>query len=404
MRVFATLPIAFAALLLTSGCAYDYAGGRAPDYSEEYDGGPNAGWGNGAYGQPGDRFGGQNVGNVAVFDAPLAAYGQWVNSRFGRAFRPDVGGDWRPYVNGRWGANRLWISGDPWGWATDHYGRWGFDNRVGWVWTPGTEWGPSWVAWREDDRQNMAGWAPIPPGVNYSINLGFGNGWGFDDFNSWYAPSWVWVPQSFLYQPGFGGRVLPWRLGANYWGGSHWQHQPGWGGRQNWRGNRGRGDQWFGNGQGNWQGDRQGNWQGGQQGNWQDRRGDPRFGNGPGDWQDQRGGFDRRRGGLRPGQSAVPDRDGFVGYRGAPVANSDAPRAGGLGAGGGPGGGAGGGAGGGGRPDRGSPPASVPQYSAPPPQYVERSAPSPLPQPEAPDRVEAPRRSAANDEGPTRPD
>ena len=249
------LPIALAALMLTSACVYDGATSYAP---EGYPPGYDSGMGSGLVTQPGDLFGGRNVASVAAFDAPLAPYGQWLNSRFGRAFRPDAPQGWRPYVNGRWGENRIWISDDPWGWATDHYGRWGFDERIGWVWVPGTEWAPSWVAFRDAPAQNVTGWAPIPPNVSYSLNFGFGNGWGYDSYDSWYGPSWVWVPHSYLYQPGFGGRVLPWSYGANYWGGSRWQYQPGWGGRPherpvpatrppggNWQG-RPQDDQWQG--------------------------------------------------------------------------------------------------------------------------------------------------------------
>jgi hypothetical protein len=351
MRSLAILPLA--ALLLTSACAYDYAGGYAPDYPPGYD----SGMGSGLVTQPGDRFGGQNVASVAVFDAPLAPFGQWVDSRFGRAFRPDVGPDWRPYVNGRWGENRLWISDDPWGWATDHYGRWGFDERAGWVWTPGTEWAPSWVAWREDEGQNVAGWAPIPPGVNYSVNLGFGTGWGYDNFNSWYAPSWVWVPRSYLYQPGFGGRVLPWRYGASYWGDSRWQYQPGYAGRPNWQGNPGRGGPGYGNGG-------YGNGQGYGRGSWQGQRGNP-------------GNAVRPARGPRPGQSAVPDQNGFVAYQTTPRSDPG-PQSGAVA---------------GVRPDRAS--------AAPRPQRAERPAPQQQ-RAEAP-RSESPRRSAANDEGPIRP-
>jgi hypothetical protein len=213
------------ALLLLSGCAYDYAGGYAPDYPPGYD----SGIGGGDVVQPGDLFGGQNVASVELFYAPLAGFGRWADTRFGYAFIPAVQAGWRPYVNGRWGDNRLWISNDPWGWATDHYGRWGFDDRIGWVWVPGTEWAPSWVAWREDD--NVAGWAPIPPGVRYSVSIGFGGGNGYDDWNSWYSPSWVWVPRPYLYRPGFGGGVLPWQGGRDYWRTSRWQGQSGWNGR-----------------------------------------------------------------------------------------------------------------------------------------------------------------------------
>ena len=241
------LPLITGAMLLINSCAYDGATGYAP---EGYPVGYDAGMGSGLVSQPGDRFGSQNVASIDAFTAELAPYGQWVDSKFGRAFRPDVSQDWRPYVNGGWGENRLWISNDPWGWATDHYGRWGFDDRIGWVWAPGTEWAPSWVAWREDSARNVAGWAPVPPGVNYSLNLGFGNGFGYDNYDSWYGPSWVWVPQNYLYQPGFGGRVLPWRYGANYWGGSRWQYQPGFSGRPaqggNWHGHPSQGGNYQG--------------------------------------------------------------------------------------------------------------------------------------------------------------
>lgn len=170
--------------------------------------------------QPGDRFGFQNVGDVAAFQQPLAQYGRWVNSRWGNAFLPDAPEGWRPYQNGQWGPDRFWRSEDPWGWATDHYGRWGFDETVGWVWVPGTEWAPSWAAWREDD--DVIGWAPIPPQVNYRWDAGFGNDWRWNDWNSWYAPSWVWVPRTQIYAGSYRTRALPWHNGARYWRGSRW--------------------------------------------------------------------------------------------------------------------------------------------------------------------------------------
>ncbi len=217
------------ALLLMSGCAYDYAAGYAPQYPPGYD----SGLGSGDVVQPGDLFGGQNVASTEVFFGPLARYGQWADTRFGYAFIPAVRPGWRPYVNGRWGDNRLWISNDPWGWATDHYGRWGFDEQIGWVWVPDTEWAPSWVAWREND--DVAGWAPIPPGVRYSVSVGFGSGYGYDDWNSWYGPSWVWVQRPYLYRPGFGNGPLPWQGGRDYWRLSQWQRSSGWNGQQGYR-------------------------------------------------------------------------------------------------------------------------------------------------------------------------
>jgi hypothetical protein len=228
------------ALMLLGGCAYGYADTHAPAYPPGYD----AGTGSGRFAQPGDRFGAQNVASVEVFYQALAPYGRWVDSRFGYGFQPRTAAGWRPYVNGRWGENRLWISDDPWGWATDHYGRWGHDDRLGWVWIPGTEWAPSWVAWRDADQ--VSGWAPIPPGVNYTVGLGFGTGWGFDNWNSWYGPGWVWVPRASLYRPGFGGAILPWSYGINYWNGSRWNHGPGWNGGWNGGWNNGWNNGWNG--------------------------------------------------------------------------------------------------------------------------------------------------------------
>ena len=31
-------------------------------------------------------------------------------------------------------------------------GRWFFDDSYGWVWVPGSEWAPAWVAWRYGDN------------------------------------------------------------------------------------------------------------------------------------------------------------------------------------------------------------------------------------------------------------
>jgi uncharacterized protein DUF6600 len=44
---------------------------------------------------------------------------------------------WRPYSVGQWvitDYDGTWVSDEPWGWATDHYGRWFFEPSDGWVW------------------------------------------------------------------------------------------------------------------------------------------------------------------------------------------------------------------------------------------------------------------------------
>jgi hypothetical protein len=241
------------AMTLT-GCAYDSVSGQAPRYGESadyvyggealgeqgYDGQWNPSWS--GVEQPGDLFGGQDVQSINAFYEPLAPYGQWVETRWGRAFAPDVPREWRPYTNGRWTEYRLWISNDPWGWATDHYGRWAHDDRIGWLWVPDTRWGPHWVAFRENEQ--YAGWAPIPPQVNYNIGVGFGRGFGggfgYDNWNSWYGPSWVWAPAGAIFLPGLNRRILPYGGGLNYWQATRWQHWTPWTAGRGWAGAPGR--------------------------------------------------------------------------------------------------------------------------------------------------------------------
>lgn len=222
--------------LAVGGCVYPgTVTGSAPVYEDGYQpvmGGYATDW----PAQPGALWGPEDVPSVDVFYQPLAQYGRWVQTQWGQAFQPAAPQGWRPYQNGQWLDNRFWMSGDPWGWATDHYGRWGFDQNIGWVWVPGTNWGPSWVAWREADE--VVGWAPIPPRVSWNVGVGFSRGfgqnWGYDNWNSWYGPSWVWVPRGTLFARGFGGRILPWNTGLNYWGRTRWQHAPYWGWNQPW--------------------------------------------------------------------------------------------------------------------------------------------------------------------------
>jgi hypothetical protein len=100
------------------------------------------------------------------YDA-LAPHGDWIEvADYGYAWRPRAVAElrWRPYLDGHWAWTEFgwtWISNEPFGWATYHYGRWTRLKRLGWVWIPGSEWAPAWVAWRSSDR--FVGWAPLPP-------------------------------------------------------------------------------------------------------------------------------------------------------------------------------------------------------------------------------------------------
>jgi hypothetical protein len=98
-----------------------------------------------------------------IFASALAPYGEWVRLRDGtRAWRPsEIADDWQPYRDGTWQWTErgwYWVSGEPWAWATYHYGGWRFDARVGWAWVPGTTWAPARVTWRYG--AGVVGWAP----------------------------------------------------------------------------------------------------------------------------------------------------------------------------------------------------------------------------------------------------
>jgi hypothetical protein len=103
-----------------------------------------------------------------IFYDALQDYGDWVLIEpYGFVFRPKVDfATFRPYQDGFWvptdAYGWVWISGEPFGWATYHYGNWTWDRFQGWVWVPGIDWGPAWVTW--EIAGGYAGWAPLLPG------------------------------------------------------------------------------------------------------------------------------------------------------------------------------------------------------------------------------------------------
>ena len=107
---------------------------------------------------------GTTVSSVDVFYNDLAPYGSWYNDpTYGWVFAPNDQ-SYVPYSNGYWTNTNYgftWVSGDPFGWATDHYGHWVWANR--WIWVPNTVWGPAWVQWREGP--GYVGWAPAVDGA-----------------------------------------------------------------------------------------------------------------------------------------------------------------------------------------------------------------------------------------------
>ena len=114
-----------------------------------------------------------------VFYDRLSPHGSWTWTQGQYVWVPTgVDASWRPYTRGRWvytDYGWTWASNEPFGWATYHYGRWGFSNRIGWFWVPGNRWGPAWVSWRQSD--DYLAWAPLPPAYDrgLSVNVSFGN-------------------------------------------------------------------------------------------------------------------------------------------------------------------------------------------------------------------------------------
>jgi hypothetical protein len=114
--------------------------------------------------------------SLDFFYENLDPYGDWREvGDYGYCWQPrNVNSDWSPYSDGRWlysDVGWTWDSDEPYGWAVYHYGRWANVASIGWIWVPGTEWGPGWVSWRQNDR--YVGWAPLPPEARFSVSIGF---------------------------------------------------------------------------------------------------------------------------------------------------------------------------------------------------------------------------------------
>jgi hypothetical protein len=160
---------------------------------------------------------------LSYFQTRLSPFGGWLDvPGYGLCWRPtaqDSDPGWRPYFNGgHWDYTDdgwYWKSDYPWGEYVFHYGRWARDPSFGWIWTPGYEWAPAWVCWRNAEAEGFCGWAPLPPGARFEAGVGlFWNGHlavdadfalgpdafvfiPFDrfwehDYRAFLAPSWRW--------------------------------------------------------------------------------------------------------------------------------------------------------------------------------------------------------------------
>ena len=116
----------------------------------------------------------------STFYTKLEPHGAWLETAdYGYVWQPreaESSRSWRPYTNGRWvytDAGWTWISEEPFGWATYHYGRWTRLRGIGWVWVPGQQWAPAWVSWRKGN--DYVGWAPLPPEARFDQRTGIHN-------------------------------------------------------------------------------------------------------------------------------------------------------------------------------------------------------------------------------------
>jgi hypothetical protein len=165
--------------------------------------------------------------DLGFFYDSLASYGNWIQRpNYGWVWTPSaVSTSWRPYEDGHWvwtDQGWTWITDEPYGWATYHYGRWYQDPEIGWSWVPGDEWGPAWVSWQGAD--DYVGWAPLPPGVDISAsyNSGYGYNGGYASYDYGIGPeAYVFVPTRNFLSLSIASYVVPDVQVRGFWGRTH---------------------------------------------------------------------------------------------------------------------------------------------------------------------------------------
>jgi hypothetical protein len=125
--------------------------------------------------------------SLQTFYDALSPYGSWVAmAGYGYVWQPAATLQdfrWRPYTLGHWAYTDdgwTWLSDEPFGWITYHYGRWMRTHSLGWVWVPRDEWAPAWVSWRYGN--DFVGWAPLPPEAQFDGATGIQQ-WADQQYN-----------------------------------------------------------------------------------------------------------------------------------------------------------------------------------------------------------------------------
>ncbi|MBN1424319.1 hypothetical protein JXA88_07175 [Candidatus Fermentibacteria bacterium] len=137
------------------------------------------------------------------WDNDLSFHGRWVSMPdVGEVWVPRVHVTWQPYLHGHWAWSPwgwMWVSNDPWGHLTDHYGRWLWTPHHGWVWVPGRVWSPAWVVWISGP--GWIGWAPASPDWCYGY-------WRHRDYHRHHG-RWVMVSNHGFLSPSLSQERLP---------------------------------------------------------------------------------------------------------------------------------------------------------------------------------------------------
>ena len=125
----------------------------------------------------------------------LAEWGDIIfigDTEYWRPFQDLVPLNWEPFTNGYLYEDAVdglvWVSNDPWGVITEHYGYWRHHGVYGYLWRPlyPVQWRPLMTSLFRDGDGDIVGWSPFYHDV-WAQRLYF-SGWGFDD--CYWAPFW----------------------------------------------------------------------------------------------------------------------------------------------------------------------------------------------------------------------